>query len=199
MSFIVGNHLINLHGCILCCFCETRVAFVEDYVPNAQDLVYGGYFHRLFHVVVADNVNYYHRPDGNTLANIYCIQCCILLGWELIAVTQPSKYFVEGRFFMRLNQLMYQSGVTLHDSLVGGTNEQASNNQNGGTNGKDHDKDVGVDDHNADQDKGSSDQVRGANEQDEGSNTEQNTDQDGGSNELNHDEDGGTPMKRRKM
>ncbi|CAN4098860.1 unnamed protein product [Withania somnifera] len=205
MSYIVGKHLINLRGCILCCFCETRVAFVEDYVPDAQDLVYGG-----SDVVVANNVNYHLKRDGNTLTNIYCIQCRVLLRWELIAVTQPSNYFIVGRFFMRLNQLMYQSGVTLHVSLFGGANEHAPDDQEGGANGQNHDQDVGADDHNADQDGGASDQVGGANEQDRDANNEQNADQDeddneqnhdqdGGSNELDHDEDRDTPMKRRRM
>ncbi|PHT46774.1 hypothetical protein CQW23_15932 [Capsicum baccatum] len=132
MSFIIGNHLINVRGCILCCFCETRVSFIEHYLPNAQDLVYGGYFNKVFHVVVPNNVNYRRVVDGNTLANVYCINCRILLGWELIAVAQPSQYYVVGRFFMRLKQIMYLSGVTLHDSLFGGANEQAPNEQDGG-------------------------------------------------------------------
>ncbi|KAF3679911.1 hypothetical protein FXO38_02543 [Capsicum annuum] len=163
----------------------------------------------IFHVVVPNNVNYRRVVDGNTLANVYCINCRILLGWELIAVAQPSQYYVVGRFFMRLKQIMYLSGVTLHDSLFGGANEQAPNQQDGGA----IDQVGGVNEQNHDEDGHNEpllrdlneelglpyelvpdEQVLGGNEQnadrDGNANEQIPTEQDLGANEPNADQDG---------
>ncbi|WMV35874.1 hypothetical protein MTR67_029259 [Solanum verrucosum] len=92
-----------MHDCILCYFCETRVAFIEDFIPNADDLVYGGYINRLFHYSAPINhQGHLERRDGNTLLNIYCVQCQMWFGWRLVRTIQQSEYFVVGRYFMKL-------------------------------------------------------------------------------------------------
>ncbi|PHT46779.1 hypothetical protein CQW23_15937 [Capsicum baccatum] len=89
--------------------------------------------------------------------------------WGLRRVASPaSEYFIAGRFFMKLDELMYQNGVTLHDALFEVTNVQAPNDQNGGVNGHEHDLAVGA---NADQDGGADNQVGGANADQDGSAT----------------------------
>ncbi|KAH0667123.1 hypothetical protein KY285_028329 [Solanum tuberosum] len=151
--FGVSDHLISMHDCILCYFCETRVAFIEDFIPNvrilsastfkflthyvhvlvlytlqADDLVYGGYINRLFHYSAPINhQGHLERRDGNTLLNIYCVQCQMWFGWRLVRTIQQSEYFVVGRYFMKLELLIYQSGETLRDAVFGVANEQAPN------------------------------------------------------------------------
>ncbi|PHU15935.1 hypothetical protein BC332_17140 [Capsicum chinense] len=118
--------------------------------------------------------------------------------WGLRRVASPaSEYFIAGRFFMKLDELMYQNGVTLHDALFEVTNVQAPNDQNGGVNGQEHDLAVGANADqdggaNADQDGGADNQVGGANADQDGST---NVDQYGGIIEQNNDEDGGANDK----
>ncbi|KAK6788121.1 hypothetical protein RDI58_016646 [Solanum bulbocastanum] len=70
---------------------------------------------------------YLERRDGNTLLNIYSVQCRMWLGWRLVRTTQQSEYFVVGRYFMKLELLIHQSGETLRDAVFGVANEQAPN------------------------------------------------------------------------
>ncbi|KAG5602963.1 hypothetical protein H5410_034333 [Solanum commersonii] len=126
--FGVSDHLISMHDCILCYFCETRVAFIEDFIPNADDLVYGGYINRLFHYSAPINhQGHLERRDGNTLLNIYCVQCQMWFGWRL-------DYPAVGVFCSR--KILYE---TLRDAVFGVANEQAPNGganaaPNGGAN-----------------------------------------------------------------
>ncbi|KAH0663358.1 hypothetical protein KY284_028289 [Solanum tuberosum] len=173
--FGVSDHLINIRDCILCCLCETRVAYIEDFIPNADDLVYGGFFNRLLHYVVPINhQGYLEQLEGNSLLNIYCVQCRMRLGWQLVETTQQSEYFVVGRSFMKLELLIYQSGETLRHTVFGVANEQAPNDQEGGANEQiPNEQNLGANDQNADQD---------------GDTNEQDHDQDGGTNEQNADQ-----------
>ncbi|KAF3621875.1 hypothetical protein FXO37_32563 [Capsicum annuum] len=181
--------LLDEPGYIVCCICGNQVAFIEDYVPNAQDAIYGGYINRMFDVIVENNENHHSVVDGDTLAIISCMTCLVVIAWELIAVAQPSEYFVVGRYFVRLHLLRYQNGETLHEFLFGDVNVQDPNDQVGGANAQapnEQNADQVVPS-NAEHDGGANNQVGGANAQ---APNEQNADQvvpdnavqDGGAN-----------------
>ncbi|KAH0659726.1 hypothetical protein KY289_028474 [Solanum tuberosum] len=164
----------------------------DSRLPKADDLMYGGYINRLLHYVVPINhQGYLEQLEGNSLLNIYCVQCRMRLGWQLVETTQQEL-------------LIYQSGETLRDTVFGVANEQAPNDQEGGaneqtpneqnlgandqdgdTNEQDHDQDGGTNEQNADQAKGVNQQA--PYEQDLGAN-DQNAKQDGDANEKNTDE-----------
>ncbi|MCD7457788.1 hypothetical protein HAX54_036180 [Datura stramonium] len=152
--FILYYDEIPSHDCIHCRICRTRVAFIEDYFPNVNDLLSGGFFSKVFNVEVPEDERYHQAVDGKTRANTYCVGCGMLLGWKLIAVPKQSMYIREGGYLMRLHKLIYWNDVTLLTFLMGGANEQAPNDQDGGANEQDHDQDVGTDEEDADQDVG---------------------------------------------
>ncbi|CAN4100940.1 unnamed protein product [Withania somnifera] len=127
--FILYYDEIPSYNCIHCCICRTRVAFIKDYIPNVNDLLSGGYFSRVFNVEVPEEERYHQVVDGKTLADTYCNQCGMLLGWKLIAISQPSKYYREGKFYMRLNKLIYWNDLTLLSFLLGGDHEQTPINK----------------------------------------------------------------------
>ncbi|XP_015079031.1 uncharacterized protein LOC107022991 [Solanum pennellii] len=177
--------VFGLRSYIYCSNCEVRIARVQYYIPNVQDLDYGGYFKRVFNVVILDQPKFHQQEDGNTLTtlNIYCTQCDMLLGWRLREATLPSNYFIRGRFFMRLDMLMYKSRVTLHDSLFGGANRQ-DHVQDAGANA---DQEAGADERNADQDRDAKNRIM--------------IKMKPLMNKvlMNNDQDGSRPMKRMKM
>ncbi|WMV35886.1 hypothetical protein MTR67_029271 [Solanum verrucosum] len=221
--FGVSDHLINIRDCILCFLCETRVAYIEDFIPNvtilpasiclstlnsiifhghvlvlytlqADDLMYGGYINRLLHYVVPINhQGYLEQLEGNSLLNIYCVQCRMRLGWQLVETTQQSEYFVVGRSFMKLvvKRCVILSLELAPNDQEGGANEQIPNEQNLGANDQNADQDGDTDEQDHDQDGGTNeqnaDQAKGVNqqapyEQDLGAN-DQNAKQDGDTNE----------------
>ncbi|TMX02223.1 hypothetical protein EJD97_022300 [Solanum chilense] len=172
--------VFGLRSYIYCSNCEVRIARVQYYIPNVQDLDYGGYFERVFNVVILDQPKFHQQEDGNTLTtlNIYCTQCDMLLGWRLREATLPSKYFIRGRFFMKLDMLMYKSRVTLHDSLFGGANRQ-DHVQDAGASA---DQEAGADKRNADQDRDAKNRIMIKMKP-----------------LMNNDQNGSQPMKRMKM
>ncbi|XP_055831098.1 uncharacterized protein LOC129900197 [Solanum dulcamara] len=216
------NHM-PFYDSIHCGACRIRVALIQDFVLTVNDLVSAGFINRLFNVEVSEDERYHRHQviGGRTLANTYCVQCRSLLGWKLIAVSQPSWNHRVGGFYLRLDKLIYWNNVTLFDFLFGGTNEQAPNDQDGGTDEEqdqnyyrgtneqdqnyyggsdeqDHDQNGGADEENADQDGDANeqdhDQNGDANEQDHDQNggaNEENADQDVGTNEQNVDQDSG--------
>ncbi|XP_049343398.1 protein yippee-like At3g08990 [Solanum verrucosum] len=157
-----------------CRTCGTQVALVQDYDHSVDDLVNAKFFTEVLNVEVTEDERYHPVTDGMNLAETYCVQCKTLLGWKLIAASQPSRSHRVGGFYMILKELSFWNDETLPNFPFGGDNEQVPNDQDGGT-----DEEQNTD-------------------QDGGTDEEQNIDQDGGANEQNHDPDGGPPMKRRK-
>ncbi|XP_055831100.1 uncharacterized protein LOC129900200 [Solanum dulcamara] len=188
---------IFTYDCIHCRICRTRVAFVHNFFPNLNDLVSEGFFSNVFNVEVPEDKRYHQVEGGRTRADTYCVDCRNLLGWKLIAVSEPSRYCREGGFHMRLDELTYWNEVTLLDFLSGGDNEQAPNDQDGGADEQDHDQDVGANEqdhnHNGGANEQNADQDVGTNGQDHdqnGGTNEENADQDGDANEQDHDQNG---------
>ncbi|XP_049409036.1 protein yippee-like At3g08990 [Solanum stenotomum] len=66
-----------------------------------------GVFNSVFNARFLNNVNYLRHVNGNTVADVYCVQCGMLLGLKLIAVPRPSQEIREGRFLMNLEKLVY--------------------------------------------------------------------------------------------
>ncbi|KAH0667129.1 hypothetical protein KY285_028335 [Solanum tuberosum] len=205
------------HDHVYCYNCGTKVALVHDYDDTVDDLVNAGFFTEVFNVKEAQNEQYI-LVDGMTLAKGYCANCRNLLGWKLIAASQPSRSHRVGGFYLRLKEASFFDNVTLHDQKRrdneqnvdqgGGANAQnvdqgeGANEQNvdqgGGANEQNVDQGGGANEQNVDQGGGANeqnvDQDGGANEQNvvqDGGANEQNVDQDGGANEQNVDQDGG--------
>ncbi|KAM3231889.1 hypothetical protein P3S67_009100 [Capsicum chacoense] len=208
---------------IKCRSCGTRVAFRQDYLRIARiltlsasflntrngsvlNLIPRRIFDRVFNVDVSEDVNDYRVINGYTLVDIFCFQCETLLGWQFIAVPQPSPsiYIRQGRFYMRLELgLPYE---LVPDEQVLGGNEQNADRDGNANEQIPTEQDLGANEPNADQDGEFNEQV--PNEQDvdvneqnadlDGDN-EQNHDQDEGGNDQNNDEDGSPQAKRRKM
>ncbi|KAG5611916.1 hypothetical protein H5410_023197 [Solanum commersonii] len=144
----------------------------------------GGIFSTLYNVLVSDDVNYHF---GSTIANTYCGQCGMMIGWKFIEVPRWYEYVREGRFILKLSKLSFWNGVSL---LHLGANEQ-----NADQDGDSTDQDEDANEQNVDQD-GDASKLRFVlllsvatfwngvplphlnEEQDLGSN-EQNVDQDG--------------------
>ncbi|XP_049385728.1 uncharacterized protein LOC125849799, partial [Solanum stenotomum] len=113
-----------------------------------------------FSVEVAEDERYHRGIDDMTLAETYCVQCRNLLGWKIIAISQPSRSHIVGGFIMRLNEIICWNNVLLLDLLFGGNNEQAPNDQDGGAdeeqdndqNGDANEQNLGTNGENANQD-----------------------------------------------
>ncbi|CAN4098862.1 unnamed protein product [Withania somnifera] len=193
--FILDFDEIQPSDCIYCRMCRVRVAFVEDYIGFLNDLMPEGIFNKMFNVQVPKDERYHHVRDGETLADTYCVGCGMLLGWKLIAVTQPCRFSKEGRFAMKLDNLSYWDDELLYkqdpNDQDGVAYEQVPNEQDLGSNeevadqdGDANEQDLGANEQNADQD-------GGANEQDGGGNVQVPNEQNGGVNEQvpNQDED----------
>ncbi|KAH0663348.1 hypothetical protein KY284_028279 [Solanum tuberosum] len=193
------------HDHVYCYNCGTKVALVHDYDDTVEDLANAGFFTEVYNVKEAQNEQYI--KDGMTLAKAYCANCKKLLGWKLIAASQPSMSCRVGGFYLTLKEVSFFDDVTLHDQKRrdneqnvdqgGGANEQ-NVDQGGGANAQNVDQGEGANEQNVDQGGGANeknvDQGGGANEQNvdqDGGTNEQNVVQDGGANEQNVDQDGG--------
>ncbi|KAL3336074.1 hypothetical protein AABB24_032016 [Solanum stoloniferum] len=220
-ELIADGQVIGNRSFFYCKNCEAPIARTEDYVPKMDDLRYGGYFKTLKDVVVVDQPIFRLLEDGNNLttAETYCLQCNSLIGWKLIAASQQTDYFKEGRFFMKIAVIMFRNRVTLRSYILGsayrkglnqpgGANAQVgrpnaqvggANAHVGGANAQDggpNDKDGGPND----QDGGANDQDGGANEQvpnehdyqDRGSDEQVSNEKDLGANEQIADQEGGS-------
>ncbi|KAL3367201.1 hypothetical protein AABB24_011761, partial [Solanum stoloniferum] len=135
-------------SCVLCRFCGTRVAFVEDYISINEikhGIKYilrtlpGGIFKRVFNVLLLDKVNYNGITEvqslfGTTVASANCGRCRTNLGWKFIAAT-PIMCFREGIFLMKLDRLRLCNEENADQD--GDANEQAPNDQDGDANEQD--------------------------------------------------------------
>ncbi|KAH0750024.1 hypothetical protein KY290_029256 [Solanum tuberosum] len=143
------NHIPFVHY-LHCRRCRTRVATIQDYFPALQILgsVPAGLFTTVFSVEVAEDEQYHRGIDDMTLAETYCVQCRNLLGWKIIAISQPSRSHIVGGFIMRLlkpsvHQNVDQDGDANEQDL--GTNEENANqDENGGINGQVPNQDVDI-------------------------------------------------------
>ncbi|KAL3336058.1 hypothetical protein AABB24_032004 [Solanum stoloniferum] len=190
-----GSIHCNTHGC------REQVTFFNNYIP--MSLSRGiGLFNSVINVDVADNVS---NHLGITVANIYCSKCAKMIGWKIIAVTQPSMYITEGRFCMRLGELSFTDNEQLFHPIQ--EENARANEENTDLYG---DTTEGYGDSTEEEMKANIeqneiisnylmhllrlDQGGGGNEQnvDQGGGAnEQNVDQGGGANEQNVGQDGG--------
>ncbi|CAN4100937.1 unnamed protein product [Withania somnifera] len=91
---------------IRCNDCKSQIAFVEDHLEIVQN-GRTGIFNSVFNVELVDSENYLRQVNGNTVADVYCTRCGVLLGLKLIAVPRPSQEISAGRFLMKLSELVY--------------------------------------------------------------------------------------------
>ncbi|KAH0659698.1 hypothetical protein KY289_028446 [Solanum tuberosum] len=147
-------------SCVLCRFCGTRVAFVEDYISINEikhGIKYilrtlpGGIFKRVFNVLLLDKVNYNGITEvqslfGTTVASANCGRCRTNLGWKFIAATPQIMCVREGIFLMKLDRLRLCNEENADQDLGvngqnanqdGDANEQAPNDQDGDANEQD--------------------------------------------------------------
>ncbi|KAK4376013.1 hypothetical protein RND71_006690 [Anisodus tanguticus] len=92
--------------------------------------------------VPAEDLSYHKKENGNTLVDIYCVQCGMLLGhklsyWDDLPLVYLNDEQVGGA-----------------NDQVGGANEQGPNDQDGGANEQNADQDGGTNEQNANQDGG---------------------------------------------
>ncbi|KAK4719939.1 hypothetical protein R3W88_018277 [Solanum pinnatisectum] len=193
--------------------CRMQVASFNDDIPMSRSRGIGLFnsvliYTCMINVDVPDNVS---NHLGTTVANIYCSQCDKMIGWKIIAVTQPSKYITEGRFCMRFvifccrDKLSFLNCVLMILSIQEQNfwaNEENADQDADTTDGDgdSNDRDLGANDQNDEQDLGANDQNDeqglGANEQNvdqDGDSTDQDgdtADQGLGANEQNVDQDG---------
>ncbi|XP_055832171.1 protein yippee-like At3g08990 [Solanum dulcamara] len=97
---------------IHCNVCKTQVGFVEDHLDIVQN-GRTGVFKSVFNVKLLDSANYLRHVNGNTVADVYCVRCGMLLGLKLITVPRPSLEISEGRFLMNLDKLVYWNGYPM--------------------------------------------------------------------------------------
>ncbi|XP_010322954.1 protein yippee-like At3g08990 [Solanum lycopersicum] len=135
------NHIPSVRN-FYCRHCATQVATLH---ANTQTLPI---LSRL-RIAVVDDERHYRVIDGMTVAEIFCVRCRNLLGWKIIAVSQPSSVYSVGEFVMRLNTFISNNNVTSSDLLVGGNNDQ----DGGADEEQDHDQNGGANEQNADQDR----------------------------------------------
>ncbi|OIT02322.1 hypothetical protein A4A49_25041 [Nicotiana attenuata] len=148
--FTVENDQVRGEDFIHCNVCKTRIGTTEDHIENIQNET-TGVLSKVFNVQVLDDHKYVEQDSGNTVADIYCVKCGMLLGLKLITVPRQTLYVREGRFLMKLNKLVYWGDVPMffeeynieHDdqvpnNQVGGVNDQVPNNQVGDADEHDH-------------------------------------------------------------
>ncbi|XP_015078588.1 uncharacterized protein LOC107022502 [Solanum pennellii] len=116
-----------------CRSCGTAVALVDDYDRSVDDLVNAKFFPRVLNVQVTKDERYRPVEDGMKLAETYCAQCKTLLGWKLIATSQPSRSCRVGGFYMILKELKFWNDEMSPNFPFVGNNAQAPNDQDGGT------------------------------------------------------------------
>uniref|UniRef100_A0A3Q7H0I9 Protein yippee-like n=1 Tax=Solanum lycopersicum TaxID=4081 RepID=A0A3Q7H0I9_SOLLC len=133
-------------SCVLCRFCGSRVAFMEDYISINEikhgikfilRTLPGGIFKRVFNVLLLDKVNYngiikVQSLFGTTVASVNCGQCRTNLGWKFVAGTQQNMFVMEGIFLMKLDKLRLCNVENADQD--GDANEQAPNDQGGDAN-----------------------------------------------------------------
>ncbi|XP_049409049.1 uncharacterized protein LOC125872379 [Solanum stenotomum] len=174
--------------------CRMQVASSNDYILMSRSRGIG-LFNSVINVDVPDNVS---NHLGTTVVNIYCSQCHKMIGWKIIAVTQPSKYITEGRFCMRLDKLGFSDDEQLICPIEEENvrvNEENTDQYGDATEGYGDSTEEEMR-ANIEQNKNISnylmhllrrEQGGGGNEQ----NHDQNVDQGGGANEQNVDQGGG--------
>ncbi|TMW81555.1 hypothetical protein EJD97_008983, partial [Solanum chilense] len=176
----------NSNDSIYCCMCRNPVARVQDYISRVR---LAGVFSRVYNVVVSNDHENFHF--GSIIADTYCGQCRMLIGWEYIEV--PLWFVVrDGRFVLFLSGLCYWDGVPLlhlnEEEDLGANEENADQDGDAHEQNDANEQDVGVNEENTDKDGDATDQDGDATDQD-GDSTDQDgeaTDQDGDST----DEDG---------
>uniref|UniRef100_K4C9V6 Yippee domain-containing protein n=1 Tax=Solanum lycopersicum TaxID=4081 RepID=K4C9V6_SOLLC len=181
--FGVSDHLINIRDCILCCLCERRVAYIEDFIPNADDLLYGGFFNRLELLI---------NQSGETLRDT-------VFG---VAKEQVPNEPNLGANDQNADQAKGVNQQVPYERHLGANDQNAK--QHGYSNEQNTDEqDLGANDQNAEQHGDAKEQF--TNKEDLGAN-DQNVEQDGGNNdqerdanEHNHGQHRGRPVKRMKM
>ncbi|PHT46778.1 hypothetical protein CQW23_15936 [Capsicum baccatum] len=161
-NFPVDPQGIDRRDYIYCSSCNNPVAFVEDFIPNRDDFVWGGHFNRMRNVKILPMIDQLHGNTQSVRLVTCCMQCNEWLGWKRTVDTQPSQYLI-GRFSVRMDRLMFQNRVMLSDYLFGDIIAQAPHNQVGGANVQAPNNPVGG--ANANQDGGANNQVGGANAQ----------------------------------
>ncbi|KAG5624625.1 hypothetical protein H5410_009843 [Solanum commersonii] len=173
--------VIPLYHTIHCRRCGNQVARTHDYIR----LWPKGLFHRVFNVVVRDNVKNHQRLLGTAVAKANCVQCGVTLGWKYIEVTPQNSLIREGKFLMILKKLcLWNDVLLLRIKKVQDLHTYEENaDQDGDMNEENVDQDGDTNEENVDQDEDTNEHEVGANEQ--------NVDQGGGGNELNHEEDVG--------
>ncbi|XP_049343386.1 uncharacterized protein LOC125807698 [Solanum verrucosum] len=194
--------------------CRMLVAFFNDYIPRIFVFQhYSVIFQQLIFLSCRLNQEDWVNRDLPCW-NTYCSQCENMIGWKMIAVTQPSKYITQGRFVMKLDKLR----ISNNERLIRPIQEQnfRANEENADQDGETSEgygdsteQEVGSDEQNGDstdQDGDTADQGLGANEQNidqDGDSVEEddgaisnylkhlrskNANQDGGANEQNADQ-----------
>ncbi|KAH0659718.1 hypothetical protein KY289_028466 [Solanum tuberosum] len=171
------NHIPSVHY-LYCRHCRTQVATIHADTPTLPIL-------SRLRVAVREDERYHRVIDGVTVAGTFCVQCRNLLGWKIIAVSQPSSIYSVGEFVMTLNAFISWNNVTSFDLLFGGNNDQ----DGGADEEQDHDQNGGANEQNAEQDGDTNEQDLGANVQNADQDGEAN-EQDLVSNEKNADQDG---------
>ncbi|XP_015073201.2 uncharacterized protein DDB_G0290685-like [Solanum pennellii] len=171
---------------IYCRMCRNPVARVQDYISRVRR---AGVFSRVYNVVVSNDHENFHF--GSIIADTYCGQCRMLIGWEYIQV--PLWFVVrDGRFVLFLSGLCYWDGVPLlhlnEEQDLGANEENADQDGDAHEQNDANEQDVGVNEENTDQDGDATDQDGDATDQDGDATDEDgdSTDEDGDST----DEDG---------
>uniref|UniRef100_M1DX46 ORF_19 n=1 Tax=Solanum tuberosum TaxID=4113 RepID=M1DX46_SOLTU len=179
----------NTHGC------RRQVTSFNNYIPMSRPRGLG-----LFNWVINVNIANVSNHLGTTIDKTYCSKCEKMIGWRIIAVTQPSEYIKEGRFCMRLDKLSFSNNEQLirpiQEQNVRANEENAD--QEGDTTegyGDSTEEEMSANiEQNVDQDGGLDDDISRANQQNvdqHGGDKEQNHDKDRGANEQTVDKDGG--------
>ncbi|CAN4098864.1 unnamed protein product [Withania somnifera] len=68
---------------IHCDGCKSQIAFVEDHLDIVQN-GRTGVFNSVFNVKLLDSESYLRDVNGNTVADVHCTRCGVLLGLKLV-------------------------------------------------------------------------------------------------------------------
>ncbi|KAM3231915.1 hypothetical protein P3L10_017274 [Capsicum annuum] len=63
-NLVYDPQIFGHYDNIFCSSCDTRIARVDDYVPNADDLVFGGYFNE-----------FWRHPTNQAQDLLYALSC----------------------------------------------------------------------------------------------------------------------------
>ncbi|KAL1544770.1 protein yippee-like [Salvia divinorum] len=91
---------VSLEGKIYSCkYCGTHLALSDDIVSKSFQSRHGKayLFNKIANVTLGEKEERLMMTGAHTVADIYCVQCCSILGWKYEMAHEKSQKYKEGK------------------------------------------------------------------------------------------------------